>query len=329
MSIILYIVSSIGMFIVAHSDGNWHILKHILQNHSLTSIAAKNGVILVGTSDGLWRSGDQGESWQMVQTEFAPGYVRWLIASKNQTSIFFAGTEPAGIYNSRDGGLTWNRSVDVEKLRDAKGWYLPYSSNAGCVRGFAIFEKNRTIERIYAAAEVGGALLSLDEGQRWQLVEGSDGNPDFSREIEGLIHPDMHSISVHPSSAEIVTAPTGGGLYRSYDGGRTWKNIYLCYIRAAWVDPVDPQHIIAGPADGVSRNGRIEESNNGGKTWHSLSTGMEAPWESHMVERFFHTDNYLYAILSNGELWTISLGQKKWKHILKEIGEVKAIASSK
>ena len=106
--------------------------------------------------------------------------------------------------------------------------------------------------RIYAAVEVGGVLASEDNGKTWHLVEGSDGKPDLDFDSDTLIHPDVHSITVHPSSSDLITAATGGGLYRSTDGGKSWKNIYRCYIRAVWVDPADPQHIIAGPADGVS-----------------------------------------------------------------------------
>jgi hypothetical protein len=118
-----------------------------------------------------------------------------------------------------------------------------------------------------------------------------------------MIHPDVHSISVHPSSSELVTAATGGGLYRSTDGDRAWKCIYRCYIRAAWVDPRDARHIIAGPADGVWRNGRIEESRDGGQSWQPASAGTNGPWPRHMVERFYQHDKNLFAILSNGELW--------------------------
>jgi photosystem II stability/assembly factor-like uncharacterized protein len=142
-----------------------------------------------------------------------------------------------------------------------------------------------------------------------------------------LIHPDVHSLSVHPKAPEILTASTGGGLYRSADGGKTWENIYDSYIRAAWVDPDDPLHIISGPADGVSRNGRIERSVDGGKTWHPYSEGMKSPWGRHMVERFFYKGGNLYAILSNGEIWFKQSNQKKWSHILADIGHVEAMAS--
>jgi photosystem II stability/assembly factor-like uncharacterized protein len=215
-------------------------------------------------------------------------------------------------------------------LRDSNGWFLPYSPKAGCVRGFAIAKPDNHRGRMYAAVEVGGVLISDDSGKTWNLAEGSDGSPDLNRKLGTLIHPDVHSITVHPTFSDLVTAATGGGLYRSIDDGRNWKNLYRCYIRAIWVDPVDPQHIIAGPADGVSRNGRIEESYDGGKTWHLASDGMmPTPWSRHMVERFVQLDNDLFAVLSNGELWLKRLDQSSWNRILSEIHQIKAIAAVK
>ena len=53
------------------------------------------------------------------------------------------------------------------------------------------------------------------------------------------------------------------------DGGAAWALLYPCYCRAAWVDPADAAHIVLGPADGVSRGGRIEESRDGGQSWQA------------------------------------------------------------
>ena len=121
---------------------------------------------------------------------------------------------------------------------------------------------------------------------------------------EPLIYPDVHSISVHARSADLVLAPTGGGFYRSTDGGETWALLYDCYCRAVWVDPIDPQHMILGPADGVDRNGRIEMTTDGGRTWLPASAGLKVPWRNSMVERFTQVDDDLLAVLSNGELFS-------------------------
>ena len=328
MAIYLYLATAAGLFIVAQIDGNWNVVHQTLKEHSLTSIAVSESVIIAGTSEGIWRSADNGQIWKKANQDLANLHVRWMTASPKAPKTFLVGTEPAGIFVSNDGANTWHLTPAVGKLRDALGWFLPYSPRAGCVRAFAVAESGQQPGRIYAAVEVGGVLVSDDGGKTWQLPEGSDGNPDIHRELGTLIHPDVHSITVHPSSSDLVTAATGGGLYRSADGGKSWKILYRCYIRAVWVNPGDPQHIIAGPADGVSRNGRIETSYDGGKTWQPASEGMKTPWSRHMVERFVHFDKDLFAVLSNGELWLKRLDESKWHHILPELASVKAIATS-
>jgi photosystem II stability/assembly factor-like uncharacterized protein len=190
------------------------------------------------------------------------------------------------------------------------------------VRGFAFHGS-----RLYAAVEVGGVLVSNDYGETWELARGSDGNPDLEGPPEPLIYPDVHSIEVHSSSPNLVYAPTGGGFYRSSDGGKTWKLFYDCYCRAVWVDANHSEHLILSPADGVDRNGRIEESRDGGHTWSLASNGLQVPWRRGMVERFFQVDAELFAVLSNGQLLSAPLASLEWKRILPEIKGVNAITT--
>ena len=328
MATSLYIATTIGLFIATQTNGNWTVIGQALNEQPLTSIAVSEGVVLAGSAEGIWRSTDKGKTWKAANEGLAIPYVRWIAASPKQLALILAGTEPAGIFVSNDAGDSWNINPAVLKLRDANGWFLPYSPRSGCVRGFAFAESGPNKGRIYAAVEVGGVLVSDDNGRSWQLAAGSDGKPEMNRELGTMIHPDVHSITVHPSSSDIVTAATGGGLFRSIDAGRSWKNIYPCYIRAVWVDPIDHQHLVAGPADGVSRNGRIEESRDGGRSWHSASIGLKAPWARHMVERFAQVDDELFAVLSNGELWSRKLDGPKWNRVLPEIAQIKAIAAN-
>lgn len=330
MTTYLYIATAIGLFIATQTNGNWNIVRHTLSEKSLTSIAVSKGVILAGTTEGIWRSSDNGISWHEANKNLAIRHVRWMANSTFTPTFFLVGTEPAGIFVSHDSGKTWSSRPEVGKLRDANGWFLPYSPEAGCVRGFAITKPGKHNGRMYAAVEVGGVLISEDSAKPWRLVEGSDGRPDMNREFETMIHPDVHSITSHPTSSDLVTAATGGGLFRSEDAGRNWKNLYRCYIRAIWVDPADPQHMIAGPADGVSRNGRIEESYDGGQSWQLASDSMlPTPWSRYMVERFVQIDNDLFAILSNGELWLKPLNGNKWRRLLSEIPHITAITGKR
>ncbi|MGD2184539.1 MAG: hypothetical protein PVI71_00370 [Desulfobacterales bacterium] len=327
MSNLLYVATAKGVCISLRKDGKWHQVEEALKGQFVTSVAVCKDFVLAGTKDGIWRSLDGGKNWTVADTHLTIRHVRWLACPAGSSTFALAGTEPAAIFVSHDGADTWTACPEVAELRDQFGWFLPYSPEAGCVRGFATFDAGVERERVYAAIEVGGVLISNNSGNNWHLVEGSDGKPDMNRDLGMLIHPDVHSISVHPSSPDLVTAPTGGGLYRSDDCGRTWNCLYTCYCRAVWVNPDDPQHLIFGPADGVSFNGRIEESHDGGQTWHLASKGMQVPWPQHMVERFCQSQKELLAVLSNGELWSTKTEALEWHHILSDIKGIHAIAA--
>jgi photosystem II stability/assembly factor-like uncharacterized protein len=189
------------------------------------------------------------------------------------------------------------------------------------VRGFAFHG-----DRAYAAVEVGGVLRSDDACQTWQLVAGSDGNPDLQGPPAPLVYPDVHSLHVHPTSADLVYAATGGGFYASRDGGATWDLRYDCYVRAVWPDPADPDHLLLGPADNVDSHGRIEETRDGGRTWTPASGGLQVPWPDYMVERFVPAEDEVLAVLSNGQLLAAAPGDWHWRRLLPDIPGVNAAA---
>lgn len=315
-----YLATDRGI-VSADPGDNWRVTGRSLEELVITAVAAHGGVVLAGARDGIYRSDDGGNSWRQASSGLSQTHVRWLAFHPDLPGCAFAGTEPAAIYITRDNGERWQECSEVAQMRDRFRWFLPYSPEAGCVRGFA-FQGSRA----YAAVEVGGALRSDDHGESWQLADGSSGRPELSRPAEPLIHPDVHSIYTHLSSPDLVYAPTGGGFYRSSDGGKTWRCSYDCYVRAAWIDPVDSQHILLGPADGVDRNGRIEESRDGGETWQMSSEGLPVPWSRHMVERFEPAGGTMTAVLSNGEFIVRPVEGGMWRNVPVELPRVNAVS---
>lgn len=314
----LLLATQQGQVTAQRAEDIWRVTSRALDGKELTCIAGVNGTFYAGTNNGIFRSPDRGETWTEWDSGLAVRHTRWIAG---QGERVFVGTEPASIFVKGDHESNWRECAEVAALRDRHRWFLPYSSEAGCIRGFAF-----NGSRVYAAAEVGGALRSDDEGASWRMCAGSSGSPSLSASPEPDIHPDVHSIEVHPSSPDLVYAPTGGGFFRSLDGGQTWKLSYRCYVRAAWIDPKDPDHILLGPADGVSRNGRIEESRDGGKSWQKASHGLDVPWRGHMVERFYQLGDELLAVLSNGQLLAAPMQTLEWAQILAEVPGINAIA---
>ena len=318
----LVLATEKGVVICEQEDNDWHESSRGLMDQQVTSVIAREGVILAGTENGIFRSENEGQTWKEASNGLTAPHVRWMAYHPDLSDLEFAGTEPANIFVSHNGGDLWRACSEVAELRDQFGWSLPYSPEAGCVRGFAFHGS-----RVYAAVEVGGVLISDDNGETWQLAQGSDGKPDLQGPPEPFVYPDVHSLEIHPSSPDLVYAPTGGGFYRSNDGGKTWKLFYDCYCRAVWVDPADPDHLILGPADGVDRNGRVEESRDGGDSWSEASDGLQVPWRRGMVERFFQMQDTLFAVLSNGQLLSASLLTLEWRRVLPAVNHVNAVTS--
>jgi photosystem II stability/assembly factor-like uncharacterized protein len=318
----LLLATEKGLVICERDGDNWHESIHGLKEHTVTSVIAREGVILAGTTKGIFRSEDEGQTWEEANQGLTARHVRWMAYHPDVSDLEFAGTEPANIFVSHNGGELWRACPEVAELRDEHKWSMPYSPEAGCVRSFAFHGS-----RIYAAVEVGGVLRSYDNGETWNRVDGSDGNPSFEGPPEPFVYPDVHSIEVHPFSADLVYAPTGGGFYRSNDGGKKWKSVYECYCRAVWIDPQNSDHFILGPADYVDNNGRIEESRDGGQTWSTASNGLKVPWRRGMVERFFQANEELLAVLSNGQLISAPLSNLEWHRILPNMSDINAVTT--
>lgn len=317
----LYAATNNGVVIAAATNGNgWQVEREELRGREVTSIMAREGVVLAGTRNGVIRSDDEGKSWQAPSDGIEIPHIRSLAYHPQLSDYEFAGAEPAAVFFSVDGALSWQRCPEVEEMRDRYGWRLPYSPEAGCVRGFAFHGG-----RAYAAVEDGGVLRSDDIGASWELAAGSAG-PPMHDPSAGQVHSDVHSIEVHANDAQYVVAPTGGGLYVSRDGGATWDNVYRRYCRAVWLDPADESHLVLGPASGVDRQGRIEESHDGGATWQTLHEGLNAPWARYMVERFVAYDDELFAVLSNGELFVATVGRWQWRPALPGVEGIRDVA---
>jgi photosystem II stability/assembly factor-like uncharacterized protein len=315
----LYLATNNGFVVIEGNGSGWQVVRPGLEGHNVTSLIAREGVILAGTTDGLFASEDGGRTWAERSNGLAHRHVRWLAYHPDVSDFELAGTEPAAIFVSQDGGASWHGRREVEQLRKQYGWWLPYSPGAGCVRGFAVQGS-----RMYAAVEVGGLLRSDDAGGTWRLAEGSDGRPQFGQPPPNFIHPDVHSVESHSASPDLVFAPTGGGFYVSEDGGITWACRYDdCYVRAVWVDPADASHLILGPSEGPDgRHGRIEQSHDGGRTWTRLSE----PQAYDMVERFYQAGQTLFAVMAEGGLWAADLRQLAWQPILPDLPHINAIA---
>jgi photosystem II stability/assembly factor-like uncharacterized protein len=303
----LYLGTDDGLAVFQGQKEEWRPRYLRLAGQHVTAAATAGARVWAGTTEGLWRSHDQGKTWLPVQTGVDKLHVRALAIAPDPPDTLLVGGEPATVWLGRDGGETWVEAPDVARLRDEHSWSLPYSPAAGCIRSFALAGR-----RVYAAAEVGGVLRSDDAGATWQLLSGG-------------IHADVHDVGVRPADPDLVFAATGGGRYRTRDSGQNWQLIGDGYTRAVWLDPDRPEIVLSGPARYVGAMGRLERSTDGGDTWALASDGFKVPM-SDMIERFAGADSHVLALTSDGALYTAKRGLWMWRRLELGLPPVRAMA---
>ncbi len=127
----------------------------------------------------------------------------------------------------------------------------------------------------YMGVNDGGVWKTTDFGQTWQpifddqptgsigsiAIAASDPNIIYVGSGEGLQRPDLS---------------TGDGIYKSTDGGKTWRHLGLRdgqQISAISVDPQDPNRVFAavlGHPYGPNQERGVFRSTDGGATWQKV-----------------------------------------------------------
>jgi len=240
----------------------------------------KDFSFLMGSSGGgVWHSSDAGGSWQNISDGYFGGGIGAIAVAESDPNVIYVGTGSAdprgnisgghGLYKSLDGGKTWAFSGLPEAGQIGKIRVHPRDPNLVYVAALG---------HIFGPNPERGVYRSKDGGDTWeQVLQVSDTTGAISVALNPknprVLYAALWRAERKPWS--MISGSTDGGLFKSIDGGDTWKKLGgglpegLVGKIGITVSPANPDRVWAimeaEPAGGVYR------SDDAGKTWQRVN----------------------------------------------------------
>jgi photosystem II stability/assembly factor-like uncharacterized protein len=262
---VVYAGTDAGLYRTENTGAQWRLLETPMTGSMVWSVAidpVDTNVMFAGTGTpskpAIYRSGDAGKTWEQLSVDIAPDCPNVGIPRPTGIAVdptnprrVWVGLEVDGVRHSADGGETWSRlngqikNQDVHSVlviagppktvftvvnddvwrstddgatwqaalaREVFPWHYPRS----------IAAKPNEPKTVYVTlgdstpGRIGTVMRSRDAGETWENLP-----------LPGQPNSAMWTVSIPASDPDIVLAASRYGyLYRSDDGGDSWRKLW-------------------------------------------------------------------------------------------------------
>src|SRR3989441_6252596 len=282
------------------------------------AVAPSNGeIVWIGTGDasctrsaypgnGVYKSVNGGAKWQNMGLADSQHVARIVIHPTDPNVVYvaamghlFSTNQERGVFKTTDGGVTWkkvlyinDRTGVIDLVIDRSKPDTLYAATYECMRRPWRLEDGGSASEIYKTTDGGANCKKLSGG----LPEGIIGrigldlyqkNPNtLYAVVDNRNKPSEASTTGQPPGAPAVERLIGGEIYRTDDGGATWRKMNSARddvgrktgyaFNQIRVDPNNAERIFI-------TGGSIASSEDGGKTW----AGLAGPQGNRVFRRAF------------------------------------------
>ena len=327
----------------------------------------------VGGSDwngaGVWSSSDGGETWQL--SRFSKGEVdEWAASDPDTAALFnwapvdtpfdrdvtaiwslshahgrlYAGGKPGRLYHSDDGGQSWVRNDALSDHETRDSWN---PGGAGLVL-HTIVRDPGSPNKTWVGISAAGVFATEDGGASWERrnrlsnTEACADHVHPAAPRDGQTGHCVHNMVRAPGNhGDLLYQQNHHGVWRSYDGGRSWDDITQglpsTFGFPVAVNPHDPQMIWTMPLNGDSvgryppdGKAAVWRSDDSGETWKALQDGLPDK------DRFFtvlrqamatdqQADTGVYFGTNTGSVYTSSDEGGNWREVARHLPAILSV----
>ena len=272
---------------------------------AVAGIPGNPNVYYVGAaSGGIFKSTDGGIHWDPIFDDQPVSSIGSLVVAASDPNIVWAGTGESfirshisvgsGIYKSLDAGKTW-KLMGLEKTGRIGDVVIdPHNPDIvlACALGHA-----------YGPQPERGVFRTTDGGKSWEkvlFVDENTGCSDMGMDPNNprILFAGMWQLEIHTYGR--TSGGPGSGLFRSMDGGATWKRLEGHGLPkppvgriAVRVAPKDSNRVYAliETGDGVpwdgkpTQSGQLWRSDDGGENWQLINSDRQIRGRTHYYTR--------------------------------------------
>ena len=224
------------------------------------------------TGDGVYKSTDAGKTWSYAGLRDAHMITKLAIDPRNPDIVYaasmghvFAPNSERGVFKTTDGGKTWKKILFVDDMTG--GVDLSMVRRDPSTLYAAMWQAQRVPWKLTSGGPGSGLYKTTDGGAHWSKISS---NPGYATGTLGKI-----GVSVAQSDPQVVYSiaqAADGGVFRSDDGGKTWKRVNdqwklrqrAFYYTAIFADPTNPKRAYAPNVDSLF------VTTDGGKVWKPI-----------------------------------------------------------
>ena len=275
-----------------YNDMKWRLIGPFRGGRTVAAAGIPdqpNVFYVAATNGGIWKTMDAGRVWKPIFDDQDTGSIGSLAIAPSNPNVIYAGSGEGlqrpdlsvgdGIYRSIDAGKTWLHFG----LRD--GWQIP-----------AILvdphDENRLFVAVlghpYGPNEERGIYRSMDGGRHFERVLYKDENTGgmdlaFDPKDARIVYADLWAARQAPWEVGGSFNGLGSGLFKSIDGGTTWKPLTKGLPGAT--EGLGRVGIGVAPSDGnriyamvdAAKLGGVYRSDDAGESW-ALVNQEERIW---------------------------------------------------